>query len=88
MYAPTAVVPQRVHLKILKEGDNSLVKKAYELYFGDQDKGWIPKICCTSCAVNLRAWITGSRPGRPSMPFAIPMTRRELKIMFQTVISF
>lgn len=75
MYAPTAVVLQRVHLKISKEGDNSLVKKAYELYFeykvGDQDKGWIPQICCTSCAVNLRAWITGSRP---SMPFAIPMT--------------
>jgi len=71
-----AVVLQlrRFHLKISNEGDDSLVKKAYELYFGykvgDQDKGWVPKICCTSCAVNLRAWITGYRP---SMPFAIPM---------------
>ena len=81
MYASTAVALQRVHLQISKEGDNSLVKKAHELYFGykadDQDKGWnpldrpIPQICCTSCAVNLRAWITGSRP---SMPFAIPRT--------------
>ena len=46
MYASTAVALQRVHLQISKEGDNSLVKKAHELYFGykvgDQDKGGNP----------------------------------------------
>ena len=42
----------------------SLIKKAYELYFGcrigDQDKVWAPHIVCAKCTVNLRGWIKGT----------------------------
>ena len=42
----------------------SLIKKAYELYFGcrigDQDKVWAPHIVCAKCTVNQRGWVKGT----------------------------
>lgn len=67
-------------LKSQKHNFTPIVKKAYELYFGckigDEDKSWAPKICCNTCARNLRNWLQGSRS---SMPFAVPMIWREQK---------
>src|ERR1043165_5708793 len=57
MYTSTAVALQRVLLQISKEDDNSLVKKAHELYFGhkvgDQDKGWNPLDSPTSDLLHI-----------------------------------
>lgn len=57
---------------------SSLVKKAYELYFGckvgDEDKSWAPKMCCSSCSRTLTGWLKGTHK---SMPFAVPMVWRE-----------
>jgi hypothetical protein len=40
-----------------------VIKKAYKLYFGcklgDQDKNCAPHICCSMCAVDVRAWLNG-----------------------------
>jgi len=51
-----------------------MVKKAYECYFGckvgDQDKKWVPHVCCISCATVLREWLNNK--GR-SMPVDLPM---------------
>lgn len=67
-------------LKPQRRTMTALVRKSYELYFGckigDQDKEWAPHICCVTCAVDLRAWLRGTRK---SMPFAVPMIRREQK---------
>ena len=50
-----------------------LVTKLYEQYFGfaigQQDKAWVPHICCVTCVGHLIGWANRSR----SMPFAIPM---------------
>lgn len=55
-----------------------LVKTAYHHYFGvtvgDQEKPWVPHICCNSCSVNLVAWLKNK--GR-SMRFGVPMIWRE-----------
>ena len=60
-----------------------LVKMAYEQYFGckvgDQDKLWVPHICCGACTTRLRKWLQGSRP---SMSFAVPKIWRELNDHF------
>ena len=67
-------------LKPQRRTMTALVKKAYELYFGckigDQDKAWAPHISCARCAVDLRAWLRGTRK---AMPFAVPMIWREQK---------
>jgi len=90
MYASTAVVVQlrRVHLKSQKKAMTPLLRKCLnsilDVKLATRIKVGNLIFLCTSCAVNLRAWITGSRP---SMPFAVPMAWRELKIMVQTVIS-
>jgi len=64
--------------KAQKKDISPLVKKAYELYFGckvgDQDKNWVPHVCCSYCSVTLTAWIKGTRK---CMPFAVPMIWRE-----------
>lgn len=56
----------------------TVIKKAYNLYFGckigDQDKNWAPHICCNSCGSRLVQWLNGNKP---SMPFAVPMIWRE-----------
>lgn len=50
-----------------------LIKKLYESYFGfpvrQQDKVWVPHICCVTCVGLLTGWEKRSR----SMPFGIPM---------------
>src|SRR5215813_14488332 len=56
----------------------TVIKKAYNLYFGceigDQNKNWAPHICCNSCRSRLVQWLNGKKP---SMPFAVPMIWRE-----------
>ena len=46
-----------------------IVKKVYHLYFGckigDQDKSWVPHICCRKCATNLSQWLNGKRHAMP-----------------------
>ena len=68
-----------VTLKSQRKPINSVVRKAYELYFsckiGDQDKSWAPHICCASCFTLLTGWLKGTR----HMPFAIPTIWREPK---------
>jgi hypothetical protein len=67
-----------VVLKSERRPLSQFVRKAYELYFGckvgDQDKVWVPKICCSSCSRTLVGWLKGTHK---SMPFAVPMARRE-----------
>lgn len=67
-----------VTAKAYQKPISSLVKKAYELYFGckvgDQDKSWAPKVCCSSCSRTLTGWLKGTHK---SMPFAVPMVWRE-----------
>jgi hypothetical protein len=57
-----------------------VIKKDYELYFinkiSDQAKNLAPHICCSACALDLRAWLNGKRQ---AMPFAMPIVWRELK---------
>jgi hypothetical protein len=51
------VKPQRKPL-------SQLVRKDYELYSGcqvrDQDKIWVPKICCSSCSRSVAGWVKGT----------------------------
>lgn len=67
-----------VTAKAYQKPISSLVKKAYELYFGckvgDQDRSWAPKMCCSSCSRTLTGWLKGTHK---SMPFAVPMVWRE-----------
>jgi hypothetical protein len=67
-----------VVLKLQRKLLPQLLKKAYELYFGcmvgDQDKIWVPKICCCSRSRTLTDWLYGPQK---SMPFDVPMVRRE-----------
>jgi hypothetical protein len=61
-----------------KRAITPIIRKAYHLYFGcqigDQDKSWAPHISCNTCVANLRKWLSRQRR---SMPFAVPMVRRE-----------
>jgi hypothetical protein len=54
-----------------------VIKNACELYFGcktsDQDKNWASHICCSKCAVDVRACLNGKQD---AMPFAVPMVSR------------
>jgi len=56
----------------------AMVKKGCHLYFGckigDQNKSWAPRVCCNTCATNLRQWLNRKRK---SIPFAVPMIWRE-----------
>ena len=67
-----------VTAKAYQKPISSLVKKAYELYFGckvgDQDRSWAPKMCCSSCSRTLTGCLKGTHK---SMPFAVPMVWRE-----------
>ena len=51
---------------------------AYKYYLGckvgDQDKIWVPHICCKTCYAALTQWLNGKRKG---MLFAVPMIWRE-----------
>lgn len=53
---------------------------AYKYYsgctIGDQDKSWLPHICCTVCYFGLTQWLNGKRK---AMPFAVPMVWHKLK---------
>lgn len=52
--------------------------EAYLLYFQseikNQDKAWVPHICCKSCEIYLSAWLAGKQK---YMPFIKPMVWRE-----------
>jgi hypothetical protein len=56
------------------------VNKAYELCFGckmgDNERVWVPKICCSSCSRALAGWLKGTHK---SMPFAVLMVWREAR---------
>jgi hypothetical protein len=41
----------------------------------DQDKSWIPHICCVKCVRLITGWLIGSH----QMPFAIPFVWRAAK---------
>jgi hypothetical protein len=57
---------------------NTDFEKAYECYFGckvvNQDKKWVPHVCCISCATIPHEWLNNK--GR-SVRFALPMILRE-----------
>jgi len=57
-----------------------LIMKCYRAYFGfdirNQDKYWVPHMCCTSCHKNLSEWFNGKKK---EMPFGQPMLWREPK---------
>lgn len=63
-----------VCVKSQRRDITSLVKKAYELYFGwqigDQGKSWAPHICCASCVTLLSGWLNGKSR---RMPFAVQL---------------
>ena len=52
--------------------------KAYHQYFsckvGDQEKPWVPHICCNSSVTALNEWL---KKKRKAMPFAVAMIWRE-----------
>jgi hypothetical protein len=67
-----------VVLKSQRKPLSQFVRKTCELYFGckvgDQDKVWVPKICCSSCS---RTWAGRLKGTHKSMHFAVPMVWRE-----------
>jgi hypothetical protein len=62
------------HIKAI----TAIVKKAYYLYFGckidDQDRSWVPHICCRKCTTRLSLWLNGKIHAKP---FALLMAWRE-----------
>jgi hypothetical protein len=42
-------------------------------HLGDQNKGWVPHVCCVLCCVNFFEWVKGKK----SMLFAVPMIQCE-----------
>jgi hypothetical protein len=64
--------------KSQKKPLSDLIKKCYLEYFGynirHEGKHWVPRICCTSCYINLTQWSNGKNI---CMKFGIPMTWRE-----------
>lgn len=66
--------------KSQKKPITPLITKCYRAYFGldvrNQDKYWVPHMCCFSCHKNLTNWFNG-KPTK--MPFGQPMIWREPK---------
>ena len=56
---------------------NSRIRHAYKHYLGcqvgDQDKRWVPHICCKRCRTSLLFWLDSKQK---QMPFAVPMVWR------------
>ena len=63
-----------------KRSITSHIKKIYDTYFdcclGDQDKSWVPHVCCVRCVKTLSAWYAGKNL---HMKFGVPMIWREQK---------
>lgn len=55
-----------------------LAKQSYQHYFSlkveDQDKLWLPQICCNSCSFILREWLKNKTQ---FMAFEVPMVWRK-----------
>ena len=73
-----------------KKNFTKSVKVAYAHSFvckiSDQDKAWVPYICCKNCYIGLAQWLNGKRK---SMPFAVPIiwrepTNQKVSLIFKT----
>lgn len=60
--------------KSKKKPLSDLIKQAYQAYFNcdvrNQDKSWVPKVCCLKCYTNLNGWSKGTTK---KIPFGTPM---------------
>lgn len=63
-----------------KKPISPLLEKCYQHYFKmpmkNQDKSWVPSVCCSKCYKYLTGWYNGTIK---KMPFGVPMQWREPK---------
>lgn len=64
--------------KSKKKPLSDLIKQCYQAYFNrvvrNQDKSWVPKVCCLRCYTYLNGWCKGTTK---KMPFGTPMVWME-----------
>jgi hypothetical protein len=70
-----ATCVDRLHSSL--KGEQLLFSPYFWCPVGDQDKPWASHLYCSTCAVDLRVWMNGTRK---AMPFAVSGVWKETNV--------